>query len=235
MEAVGSRGFVAASTNHGWWMVNDRGTFGEEREYGPEDLLAQARLTEGIFRRFDDPALPHLNRPEVSPIAFALIQAIMQSALERRRLDLPTAPVPDTVFDDLRCTPGARQTAVSLTDTSAAPTWSRLILWRPRPKFPLPAGWAERACIPLGELRPLLQAVSPVRDLSDIWRWVAAPSPLEAIETALSSLVGVEAEPPETGPAPSEQRRRLGVCGLSSRPPSFWRRHLAPPSASGSS
>jgi predicted dehydrogenase len=111
VEAVGSRGFVAASTNHGWWMVNDRGTFSEEREYGPEDRLAQARLTEGIFRRFDDPALPHPNRPEVSPIAFGLIQAAMQSALERRRIDLPTDPVPDTVFDGLRAAlePGTKR------------------------------------------------------------------------------------------------------------------------------
>ncbi len=102
VEAVGTRGFIASSTNHGWWMVNDRGSFCEEREYGPEDLLAQARLTEGIFRTFDDPNFRHPNRPAVTSVAFGLMQAAMQSALERRRLTLPAPPVPDTVFDDLK-------------------------------------------------------------------------------------------------------------------------------------
>lgn len=102
VEAIGTRGFVASSTNHGWWMVNDRGSFGEEWTYRPEDRLAQAQLTEGIFRGFDDPAFRHPNHPAVSPIAFELMLAAMQSALERRRIALPAAAVPDAVFDGLR-------------------------------------------------------------------------------------------------------------------------------------
>jgi predicted dehydrogenase len=102
VEAVGTRGFIASSTNHGWWMVTDRGRSGEECRYIGEDELAQARLTEGIFRCFDDPGYLHPNRPEVSPIAFSLAQAAMQSALERRRIPLPGPRVPDTVFDGLR-------------------------------------------------------------------------------------------------------------------------------------
>jgi predicted dehydrogenase len=101
VEATGTRGYVAASTNHGWWMVTDRGTFGEERAYVPEDLLAQSRLTEGIFRTFDAPEYEHPNRPEVSSVAFNLAQAAMQSALERRRITLPADRVPDAVFDGL--------------------------------------------------------------------------------------------------------------------------------------
>jgi predicted dehydrogenase len=102
VEAVGTRGVIASSVNHGWWMVTDRGAKSEEYRYGDEDLLAQARLTEGIFHVFDDPGARHLNRPETTPIAFELMQLAMQSALERRRIELPAPPVPETVFDDLR-------------------------------------------------------------------------------------------------------------------------------------
>jgi hypothetical protein len=56
----------------------------------------------GIFRTFDDPGYNHPNRPEVSSVAFDLAQAAMQSALERRRISLPAAPAPDSVFDGLR-------------------------------------------------------------------------------------------------------------------------------------
>lgn len=102
VEATGTCGYVGASANHGWWMVNDHGSFGEERAYEPEDLLAQTRLTEGIFRTFDEPGYQHPNRPAISAVAFELAQAAMQSAIERRRIALPAPPVPDTVFDGLR-------------------------------------------------------------------------------------------------------------------------------------
>jgi predicted dehydrogenase len=102
IEAVGTRGSVGSSSNHGWWIVTDRGRFGEERSYEEEDVLAQARLIEGIFHCFHDPTYQHPNRPEVSPIAFNLAQAAMQSALERRRISLPAPRVPDAVFDGLR-------------------------------------------------------------------------------------------------------------------------------------
>ncbi len=102
VEATGTRGVVASSTNHGWWMVTDRGISGEEYLYESEDLLAQARLTEGIFRTFHDSSFRHPNRPEVSPLAFGLCQTAMRSALERRRIAWPAEPVPDAVFDSLR-------------------------------------------------------------------------------------------------------------------------------------
>lgn len=69
-----------------------------------------------------------------------------------------------------------------------AGAFSRLILFRPRPDFPLPAEWRDRPWIPLGELRPMLQAISPVRDLSDHWRWVALPLQLAAVEAVLAHL-----------------------------------------------
>jgi predicted dehydrogenase len=102
VEAVGTRGIIAASANHGWWMVTERGTWSEECLYDPEDLLAQARLTEGIFQALGDPAYHHLNRPQVSPIAFELAQNALRSALERRRISLPAEPVPDRVWDELQ-------------------------------------------------------------------------------------------------------------------------------------
>jgi hypothetical protein len=68
----------------------------------------------------------------------------------------------------------------------AANDFSRLILFRPRREFPLPDGWAGRESIPLGELRPLLQAISPVRDLSDLWRWAAIPLPRGEVEDVLA-------------------------------------------------
>ncbi len=70
-------------------------------------------------------------------------------------------------------------------------SFSRLILFRPRPEFPLLPEWESRPWIPLGDLRPLLQAVSPVRDLSDIWRWVALPLSRADVEAALMPLAGV--------------------------------------------
>ena len=85
--------------------------------------------------------------------------------------------------------------------TQEAADWSRLILWRPRPEYPLPAEWADRDWIPLGDLRPLLQAVSPVRDLSDIWRWVAAPIPLADVQAALAGVSAVEAQAIPTEPS----------------------------------
>jgi predicted dehydrogenase len=102
VEAVGTRGFIASSTNHGWWMVTDNGSWSEEREYDAEDLLAQARLTEGIFRTFDDSTYRHTNRPETSPIAFDLAQNALLSALEHRRIPLPAKPVPDEVREGLQ-------------------------------------------------------------------------------------------------------------------------------------
>jgi predicted dehydrogenase len=102
VEAVGTLGYIAASTNHGWWMVTERGTSSEECAYDPEDLLAQARLTEGIFRALADPGYHHLNRPEVSPIAFELAQYALRSALERRRIVLPAEPVSDRVWEELQ-------------------------------------------------------------------------------------------------------------------------------------
>jgi hypothetical protein len=68
----------------------------------------------------------------------------------------------------------------------AANDFSRLILFRPRREFSLPDEWAGREWIPLGELRPLLQAISPVRDLSDLWRWAAVPLPRGEVEAVLA-------------------------------------------------
>jgi hypothetical protein len=102
-------------------------------------------------------------------------------------------------------------------ETREAAGWSRLILWRPRPEFPLPVEWVHRAWIPLGELRPLLQAVSPVRDLSDIWRWVAVPLPLAEVEAALAVVSPAEALPSLSAPDGAVRQLELRVGGQALR------------------
>src|SRR5262245_17250535 len=97
-----------------------------------------------------------------------------------------------------------------MSDTAA---WQRLILFQPRPEFPLPAEWAGRDWLPLGEMRPLLQAVSPVRDLSDIWRWVAEPLPAAAVEAALAAVGSIEALPPAAGADPATRPLGLEIDG----------------------
>jgi hypothetical protein len=87
-------------------------------------------------------------------------------------------------------------------------SFSRLILFRPRPEFPLPLEWESQPWIPLGDLRPLLQAVSPVRDLSDIWRWVAAPLPLAEVEAALAPLSGLTVMRGDPGPEIEDPREK---------------------------
>ena len=82
--------------------------------------------------------------------------------------------------------------------TDPAVRFARLIFLRPRREFPLPPEWLERICIPLGELRPLLQAVSPVRDLADLWRWAALPLPALVVQAALAPFEDVEVRWGET-------------------------------------
>ena len=114
---------------------------------------------------------------------------------------------------------GVGCSALGVRDTvnCEAGDWSRLILWRPRPEFPLPAEWVDRAWIPLGELRPLLQAVSPVRDLSDIWRWVADPLPMAEVEAALVMVSQLEPRPSPSGPDGAERQWELQVEGQALR------------------
>lgn len=98
-----------------------------------------------------------------------------------------------------------------------ADAFTRLILFRPRPEFPLPSGWAGREWIPLGELRPLLQAISPVRDLSDHWHWVAFPMPLEEVEAALAGIPGVVKQKAGSDHRDAEEGQEEAttlVCGL---------------------
>jgi hypothetical protein len=93
---------------------------------------------------------------------------------------------------------------VILPGASDIRSFRRLIVWRPRPDFPLPPEWAEREWVPLGEMRPLLQAISPVRDLSDLWRWVVVPLPLAEVEAALAPFPDVNPLSDRASPADPE-------------------------------
>ena len=93
--------------------------------------------------------------------------------------------------------------------TPEVAAFTRLILFRPRPEFPLPREWRDRPWVPLGEMRPLLLAVSPVRDLADVWRWVAEPLPEAEARAVLAQFEGVEVRwgQPPLPPALQEQQQ----------------------------
>lgn len=102
LEVVGERGRAGASSNHGWWaQTADGGLQGDSVPYGPEDLHAQAALTESILRALSDKPQAHRNHASTAQAAFNLTMAAQRSALLRRRVD-PSEPFPDTVLSDLR-------------------------------------------------------------------------------------------------------------------------------------
>ena len=70
-------------------------------DYGVEDELAQARLTEACFDWLDDEAKPHPTRLERSLAEFNAILGIYTSALNSAPVDLPFDP-PDGLLDALK-------------------------------------------------------------------------------------------------------------------------------------
>ena len=100
VEFVGERGRAGASTNHGWWVQTEAGLTGESVAYDPEDLRAQAALTESILRSLDSPQ-DHPAHIGTAGRSFDLVIAAQRSALLRRRVD-PREPARDAELAALR-------------------------------------------------------------------------------------------------------------------------------------
>ena len=102
LEIVGERGRAGASSNHGWWaQTADLGLQGEDVAYGPEDLHAQAALTESVLRALADHPEAHRSHASSAQASFQLIVGAQRSALLRRRVD-PAERFPDEVLAALR-------------------------------------------------------------------------------------------------------------------------------------
>lgn len=102
LEVVGERGRAGASSNHGWWaQTAEGGLQGEAIPYGPEDLHAQAALTESVLRSLSERPETHRSHAASAQASFELIVAAQRSALLRRRVD-PRERFGDEVLEDLR-------------------------------------------------------------------------------------------------------------------------------------
>jgi predicted dehydrogenase len=97
----GTRGFVQ------WTMANwerqtpQRGYESGTHVYGPEDDLAQTRLTEACFDWLEDGKRPHPTRLEHSLVQFNVILGLYTSALQHKPVDLPFDP-PAGLLDALK-------------------------------------------------------------------------------------------------------------------------------------
>jgi predicted dehydrogenase len=99
VSVFGTRGFVQWTM---WWwerLVDGRYERGEHN-YGIEDDLAQARLTEAAFDWLEDPAKPHPTRLETNLVQFNAILGIYVSALQAAPVSLPFDP-PDRLCEAL--------------------------------------------------------------------------------------------------------------------------------------
>jgi predicted dehydrogenase len=101
VAVYGTDGF-AHWTMSGWERRTlDGGYESGSHDYGTEDDLAQARLTEAMFDWLLDDGRPHPTRLERSLAEFNAILGLYVSALESRPVDLPFDP-PDGLLDALR-------------------------------------------------------------------------------------------------------------------------------------
>lgn len=92
ISVYGTKGFVQW-TMAGWERSTlDKGYESGAHEYGPEDDLAQARLTEACFDWLEDEKKPHPTRLERSLVQFNVILGIYASALTCKPVDLPFDP-----------------------------------------------------------------------------------------------------------------------------------------------
>lgn len=101
ISVYGTQGFIQW-TMAGWeCQTPDGGYESGSHEYGPEDDLAQARLTEACFDWLEDEGTPHPTRLERSLAQFNAILGIYASALGHAPIELPFDP-PDGLLDALR-------------------------------------------------------------------------------------------------------------------------------------
>ncbi|MEE2659207.1 MAG: Gfo/Idh/MocA family oxidoreductase [Candidatus Latescibacterota bacterium] len=92
IAVYGTRGFVHW-TMWGWEMNVDGDMEAGEHEYGEEDILGQAAMTDAMFAWLDG-GPPHPLRLKMSLRDFNIILGIFTSALNREVVDLPVEPAP---------------------------------------------------------------------------------------------------------------------------------------------
>ena len=92
IAVYGTEGFVQW-TMGGWERFTGQGGYESgTHDYGTEDDLAQARLTEACFDWLEDDCTPHPTRLERSLVQFNAILGIYTSALNHETIDLPFSP-----------------------------------------------------------------------------------------------------------------------------------------------
>lgn len=100
ISVYGTRGFMQWTM---WWwerMIDGRYERGEHN-YGAEDDLAQARLTEACFDWLLDDKKAHGTRLELNLTQFNIILGLYVSALQARPVELPLVP-PDGLADQMK-------------------------------------------------------------------------------------------------------------------------------------
>ncbi len=101
IAAYGTEGFVHW-TMGGWERNTKSGGYESgSHDYGTEDDLAQARLTEAVFDWLLDDARPHPTRLSRSLEQFNAVLGVYVSALTAKPVDLPFDP-PDGLLEALR-------------------------------------------------------------------------------------------------------------------------------------
>jgi len=101
ISVYGTEGFMQWTMWSWERHTRDAGYESGAHDYGVEDELAQARLTEACFDWLDDDSKPHPTRLERSLVEFNAILGIYTSALRSAPVDLPLDP-PDGLLDGLR-------------------------------------------------------------------------------------------------------------------------------------
>jgi len=92
IAVYGTRGFVHWTMNSWELSTPTRGYQRGEKDYGAEDVLGQAAMTDAIFEWLEDDARPHPNRLEVSLAECRTVLGLYHSALERVVVPLPFKP-----------------------------------------------------------------------------------------------------------------------------------------------
>jgi predicted dehydrogenase len=101
ISVYGTKGFVQWTMWTWERQTHDAGYESGVHDYGVEDDLAQARLTEACFDWLEDDAKPHPCRLERSLVQFNAILGLYASALSHKPVELPCDP-PDGLLDALK-------------------------------------------------------------------------------------------------------------------------------------
>jgi predicted dehydrogenase len=101
IATYGTRGFVQWTMH--WWERNtpEDGYERGEHNYGQQDVIAQATLTDAAFDWAKDDSKPHPTRLERALIKFNALLGVYTSALTHKPVDLPFEP-PDGLMNDLK-------------------------------------------------------------------------------------------------------------------------------------